>query len=171
MHFSSTTISRPAAKVSPTDLLADGSAAPPATAALTRQKDRPLKSSRVLVVDDDENMLQLYEDLMARRGCEVDTADDGEAGWTALCRSNYDLVITDNDMPRLTGLELIKRLRAVSFDLPCILVSGQLPGPEMVLVQIIKPGAVLSKPVLLAVLMASVEKFLLAETECPLNDE
>jgi DNA-binding response OmpR family regulator len=58
----------------------------------------------------------------------------------------YELVITDHQMPRLTGLSLITRLREVSINAPCILISASLPEPEPTLIKLIDPGAVLTKP-------------------------
>jgi DNA-binding response OmpR family regulator len=173
MHFSSATASYSTRKVSGTTLLADGPSASPAVAAASRLGDQSPPPSRVLIVDDDKDMRQLCEDLMAGWGCEVDTADNGETGWKAICLSGYgyDLVITDHDMPRLTGLELIKRMRAASFDLPCLLVSGRLPGEKTTLARIIKPGSVLSKPFQPAVLLASAEKLLRVKMKNLLSEE
>jgi DNA-binding response OmpR family regulator len=62
----------------------------------------------------------------------VDTAEDGEAGWKLLhaARSapdSYDLLITDLNMPKLTGFELIEKLRAAQMSLPVILVTSATP--------------------------------------------
>jgi DNA-binding response OmpR family regulator len=62
--------------------------------------------------------------LLARVGYEVDTAGDGEQGWAALRLRPYDLLMTDNEMPRLKGLDLVRRLRAAGMTLPVIVVSG-----------------------------------------------
>ena len=104
----------------------------------------PLK--HILVVEDDPTCRELVARTLARAGFQTETARDGEEGWSALCIATFDLVITDNDMPRLTGLNLIKRLRAVSVKPPCILISGSLPGPESTLRDIVHPGSILSKP-------------------------
>jgi len=45
--------------------------------------------------------------MLEEAGYKVDTAEDGQAAWEALCRNHYDLLITDNFMPRLSGLDLI----------------------------------------------------------------
>jgi YesN/AraC family two-component response regulator len=57
----------------------------------------------------------------------VDTAEDGEFGWEALQAKNYDLLITDNNMPKVSGLELVKKLRSARMALPVILASGAMP--------------------------------------------
>jgi two-component system OmpR family response regulator len=138
--------------------------APPAphdAAVAARWSRQAPASNRVLVVDDDEVMREFSAMIMGRLGLQVDTADDGETGWKAICLSSYALVVTDHDMPRLTGLALIKRVRAASLDLPCILVSGLLPWPEETLVQLIQPGAVLRKPFRPEVLVARAESLLM----------
>lgn len=79
---------------------------------------------RVLVVDDDEMFLVLAARVLTRAGYSVDAAEDGEAGWTALCGGAYDLLITDNDMPLLTGVELVMRARIAGMTLPVVMASG-----------------------------------------------
>ncbi len=105
-----------------------------------------LPPKHILVVDDDQTIRELVAVSVARTGYRVDTAGDGEEGWRALCRNRYDLVITDHHMPRLSGLNMIKRLRSVSDEPPCILISGDLPTPESAVREIIRRGAVMAKP-------------------------
>ena len=80
----------------------------------------------VLVVDDDPTTRRLTALLLVRAGYFVDAAADGEAGWGALCSAPYDLLVTDHDMPRLTGLQLIERLRRAGMRLPVIIASGSM---------------------------------------------
>jgi two-component system chemotaxis response regulator CheY len=105
-----------------------------------------LKAKQILVVDDDPDIREMLATTVARAGFRADTASDGESGWYALCHVAYDLVITDNEMPRLTGLKLIERLRSFSTEPPCILISGNLRGAETISVRLIGRGAVLEKP-------------------------
>jgi len=78
----------------------------------------------ILVVDDDPSMRFLTQSLLEREGYQVEVALDGEAGWECLRRDRFDLLITDHDMPRLTGLELCQRIRADGLQLPIIVASG-----------------------------------------------
>jgi len=105
-----------------------------------------LSPKKILVVDDEPALRELMADAVTRVGFHAHTARDGEEGWEALCITTYDLLITDHEMPRLTGLALIERLRTVSMKPPCILTSGSLPLPETLLKKIVHPGAVLPKP-------------------------
>jgi DNA-binding response OmpR family regulator len=88
-------------------------------------------SNRVLVVDDDSVLRLLNTEVLIASGYEVDTAEDGEAGWEALHAKTYDLLITDNNMPRLSGVDLVKKLRSENVDLPVIMVSGEMPTEEL----------------------------------------
>lgn len=80
---------------------------------------------RVLVVDDSLTVRELERKLLDSRGYAVEIAVDGMDGWNAVRTGNFDLVITDVDMPRLDGVELTRlikqdqRLRA----LPVMIVS------------------------------------------------
>jgi CheY-like chemotaxis protein len=80
----------------------------------------------VLLVEDDATTRRLTELMLVRAGYFVDAAVDGEAGWGALCSAPYDLLVTDQDMPRLTGLQLIERLRRAGMRLPVIIASGSM---------------------------------------------
>ncbi|HUR82600.1 MAG TPA: diguanylate cyclase [Thermoanaerobaculia bacterium] len=67
---------------------------------------------RLLVVDDDPDYRAYVAALTRKSGFWVDAAEDGETGLQRLAIGNYDAVIIDFEMPRLTGLEMIARVRA-----------------------------------------------------------
>lgn len=71
-----------------------------------------VKRKRVLVVDDSLTVRELERKLLDTHGYEVDVAVDGIDGWNALRTQPFDLVVTDVDMPRLDGIELVRRLKA-----------------------------------------------------------
>jgi len=102
---------------------------------------------RILLVDDDALILALCSSVLARSGYLVDTAQDGEAAWKALDAARYapgsfDLLITDNNMPNVTGVELVARLRSVSANMPVIMATGFPPGDAGYL----NLSAILAKP-------------------------
>jgi len=115
---------------------------------------------RILVVDDDADVRRLLETVLRRAGYVVSCAGDGEEGWDALCSEKYDALITDLEMPRLTGLGLLRRVRAGLLSLPVILVSGRMPWGESELGQLLTPGFALAKPLSIPVLLAKVSGFL-----------
>ena len=67
---------------------------------------------RVLVVEDSLTVREVERQMLTRAGYMVDVAVDGLDGWNALQRERYDLVLSDVDMPRMNGLELVRRIRA-----------------------------------------------------------
>ena len=80
---------------------------------------------RILVVDDSITVREVERSLLRNRGYDVDVAVDGMDGWNALRSGNYDLTVSDVDMPRMTGLELVSRIKADARlqDMPVIMVS------------------------------------------------
>jgi len=122
----------------------------------------PGGNARILVVDDDPDVLRVLGGALQLFDYRVDLAGDGGVGWEALCANSYDLVITDHMMPRLTGLELLRRLRTVRLDLPCILISGDLPAVEPDLSLVLRPGRAVEKPVKLESLLTMVRSLLAA---------
>jgi DNA-binding response OmpR family regulator len=117
---------------------------------------------RILLVDDDIYARELNAGILIRFGYNVDTAEDGAAAWKALNDHAYDLLITDNRMPRVTGLELIKKLRSVDMTLPVILASGTVPMEELKRNPWMNLDATLPKPFTLAELLDTVTKVLRA---------
>ena len=115
--------------MSPASLLARPLETPGYGSACAPYQSRHLPPKRILVVDDDTGTRQLYSKILIHFGYQVDTAEDGEAGWQALHAVNYnpdsyDLLITDNNMPNLSGVELVQKLRSAHMTLPVILVSA-----------------------------------------------
>jgi two-component system, OmpR family, alkaline phosphatase synthesis response regulator PhoP len=82
---------------------------------------------RILICDDEPHVTRLMSLKLSHAGYEVHTAADGEAAWRVMQDWVPALVITDEDLPRLSGRELIARMRRSSaFDhIPVVLLSGQ----------------------------------------------
>ncbi len=117
-------------------------------------------SSRILVVDDDDIFREFLVAIVARLGCQIDIAHDGEAGWDAFQLAHYDLLLTDHKMPRLLGLDLIRRVRSVRRNMPCILMSSELPTHEVDLAALTKPGAAIEKAFSLPSLLPKIRELL-----------
>jgi DNA-binding response OmpR family regulator len=132
---------------------------------------RAASAAHILLVDDDPAVRGTVAFLLEGAGYRVGCAADGEAGWHALCADGSDLLITDHEMPKLTGLELLRRVRAVSHDLPAILMSGCPPRGEVDLESLLQPGAVLPKPFSVAALLATVQELLHGSLAGPPADQ
>ena len=115
---------------------------------------------RILVVDDDANIRQFNAKVLLASGYQVDTAEDGAVAWAALQRASYDLLLTDNNMPHLSGVELIENLYLAHMGLPVIMVSGNMPTKELNRHPWLQIGATLLKPYTIANLLLTVEAVL-----------
>jgi two-component system sensor histidine kinase and response regulator WspE len=82
---------------------------------------------RVLVVDDSLTVRELERKLLDQHGYDVESAIDGVDGWNAVRAGHFNLVITDVDMPRLDGIELVRLIRndAQLKSLPMMIVSSK----------------------------------------------
>ncbi len=86
----------------------------------------PKRSDRhaILVVDDEEGVRSMLATALERRGFEAITADSGTAALELLSRHRIDAVISDQTMPRMSGLELMTRVHQRLPDLPVVLCTG-----------------------------------------------
>jgi DNA-binding response OmpR family regulator len=117
---------------------------------------------RILVVDDDPDTRQLSVDVLVSSEYEVDAAIDGAAGWEALRAKHYDLVITDNKLPKMTGVELIEKLRYTRVGLPVIMATSQLPIYIFDEKPWLTPDAMLQRPFSNDDLLATVKRVMRA---------
>jgi two-component system chemotaxis response regulator CheY len=101
---------------------------------------------RILVVDDDLLVRRFHSEMLIYSGYQVDTAKDGAYAWDALQFGNYDLLITDNEMPNMSGVELLKKIQAFGLELPIIMATGAPPEYEFDQYPALQPDAVLLKP-------------------------
>ena len=81
---------------------------------------------RILIVNDDQNMLELLVELMEEEGCEVSSARNGEEAFGLALSFEPDVVISDVVMPVVDGLELCRRLKGDlrTANIPVLLISG-----------------------------------------------
>ncbi len=95
--------------------------------------------------------------MLTGAGHHVDAAEDGLIAWDILQHHAYDLLLTDSEMPHVSGVELIKKLRAARMDLPVILVSGRIPTEELHSLHWLHLAATLAKPFTGEELVATVD--------------
>jgi DNA-binding response OmpR family regulator len=116
---------------------------PFAIAALLCETNPP---PRILVVEDDDDIRMLNTEALLHSGYRVDAAEDGAVAWEALQLNDYDLLITDNQMPNVSGVELLYKIHAARIKLPTILVTGAPPTEELKRHPWMKVEAMLLKP-------------------------
>lgn len=93
---------------------------------ITKPDGGPGQGRHVLFVDDDQLVRHAWSALLERQGWQVTRARDGEEGWAQFAQTgkHFDLVLTDQSMPRLDGVGLARRIREVAASTPIILISG-----------------------------------------------
>lgn len=80
--------------------------------------------SKVLLIDDDIELVGMFQEYLEQEGFDVQTAHDGEAGAAAALTGLYAIAILDVMMPRMNGLETLRRIRARS-QLPILMLTGR----------------------------------------------
>ena len=112
---------------------------------------------RILIIEDNEGMMDILREGLAREGFSVDAAEDGDRG-SSLARTNdYDLIITDLILPGKTGLQICREVRAASKAVPIIAISVKSDTRDKV--ALLKAGAddYLTKPFSLEELLARIQ--------------
>ena len=127
--------------------------------------DRP----RILVVDDEPQLIRVLRTGLKSRGYDVRAASDGESGLDTFNEWHPDLVITDLAMPNVDGLEFCRRLRAIS-QVPIIVLSAK--GEEKTKVEALDIGAddFVTKPFGIDELLARVRASLRRANTPPINE-
>ncbi len=126
--------------------------------------------ARILVIDDEPQLIRVLRTGLKSRGYDVRGASDGETGLETFSEWHPDLVITDLAMPNVDGLELCRRLRAIS-QVPIIVLSAK--GEEKTKVEALDIGAddFVTKPFGIDELLARVRASLRRANAPPISDE
>ncbi len=95
---------------------------------------------KALVVDDSAVMRKVLSGALARAGItEVDQAEDGERAVAAVTAAEYGLILMDWNMPKLSGLDAVKQIRALGKTVPIIMVTTE--SEKARVVEALKAGA------------------------------
>jgi CheY-like chemotaxis protein len=89
-----------------------------------RNFSSPSPHARILLVDDNAHGLCARKSVLEELGHRISTASSGADAMEQFGSHKFDLVVTDYKMPRMDGIELIKRLRKQAPGLPVVLISG-----------------------------------------------
>ncbi len=100
----------------------------------------------ILIIDDNEEILQAFKQLLLDEGYRVTTANNGTIGIILFMRQNFDLVITDLNMPEMNGLDVIKRINSI-IKVPIILMSSDYLPVDPDDAKLLGVNAVISKAI------------------------
>ena len=84
-----------------------------------------MAKASIIVIDDESGVRDMLGDALRMQGYEVATAGDGHAGLREIYDGNFDLVISDVNMPKVNGFELLERMRAAGNETPVILLTAR----------------------------------------------
>lgn len=79
---------------------------------------------KILFVDDEESITEIYSDILTKSGYEVSIAPSAEEALKQLAHQKFDLLITDLRLPGKDGLSLLKEVDQLQKDLPRIVITG-----------------------------------------------
>jgi CheY-like chemotaxis protein len=108
----------------------------------------PPPRRHILCADDHEQIAMLMKRLLERAGHHVESVTDGQEAWKRLSAdpTSYDFVVTDHQMPNLSGLQLVEKLRATGFAGKIIIQTCQLSPPEENAFRALAVDRILRKP-------------------------
>ena|SRR5205085_4920614 len=116
-----------------------------------------LQHPSLLITDDDSSFRETLRFVLERRGYRTLLAANGEEALEILKHSDVHLALLDMHMPKLTGLETLRRVRQMHSRLPCILLSARLDDALIQQARIAEAFSVLSKPISRDTLTSTVE--------------
>lgn len=88
-------------------------------------------AAAILVVDDESSLLEMVSDTLSIAGYQVHTAHDGLEALQLIRQFNFDLVITDINMPKLDGYQLVEKLRERSLETPVVFLTARNDKPDV----------------------------------------
>jgi two-component system, NtrC family, nitrogen regulation response regulator NtrX len=116
--------------------------------------------AKILLIDDEKNIRRSLREILEFEKYQIDEAGDGSVGWEMIQGDQYDLVLCDIKMPKMDGLELLKKVSESGKDTTIVMMSGH--GSIDTAVEAVKKGAFdfLSKPIDLNRLLVTVRNAL-----------
>jgi DNA-binding response OmpR family regulator len=119
-------------------------------------------SKRILIVDDEPNIVISLEFLMKREGFETEVAADGEAALEALARNRPDLVVLDVMLPKMNGFEVCRQIRSSpdSRDLKILMLTAKGRETEVARGLSLGADAYVTKPFSTKDLVAQIKRLL-----------
>ena len=103
------------------------------------------EKTKILLVDDDPNLLEIFKEGLEDLSFEVITATDGAEARKILDSQRFDCLVTDINMPKMNGAELVTYLRGEDSEIPVFFITGYMDYSREVL-NSFKPKAVIFKP-------------------------
>jgi len=96
-----------------------------------REKEAEMDKKRILIADDEEVVRTLLVEALKVYEYEIDVVENGAEAISQIEKRSYDLIISDYMMPRMNGLELIRRVKSEYSSVPILMVTGNGPVNDL----------------------------------------
>ncbi len=113
---------------------------------------------KILIADDERSIRQTFKFFLEKEGYSVTVSEDAIQAFELIKNEKFDLIITDCIMPKMSGLELLKKLRTNNNLTPVIVMTGEPTTKSQAYAFEIKASEYLSKPISKEQLIESVKK-------------
>ena len=114
----------------------------------------------ILLSDHNHDIRRFSAQALMGSGYQVEVAEDGIVAWETLQTRAFNLLITENNLPGLTGVELVKKLRSAHMALPVIMATAKLPPEALAQNRSFQLAALLPKPFSVEELLETVREVL-----------
>lgn len=116
--------------------------------------------TKILIAEDNELNLKLMFDILVSKGYDVETVTDGEAAYSKLTQTDYDLLLLDLQMPKLSGFEVLKKIKEHNIQIKTIVVSACAMNTEIEKAKTLGCLDFITKPIRLNEFLTSVKSAL-----------
>ncbi len=131
-----------------------------------KQKIQVGNHLRSLVVDDDNTILEYVAQMLARLGCQVETARERPDVMNELATGTFDLLVTDLEMPEMNGYHLAQRVKKKTHDTKVVIMTGRPEGDCLEMMATRWVDGWLFKPFGLKDLRAEIQRLGLLKNNC-----
>lgn len=83
-----------------------------------------MDTRKILIVDDDEDLCNIFKQVLEEEGYNISTARDGQQALAEATKTHFDLIITDKNMPQMGGVRLLKSIRKVDPTVKVVMITG-----------------------------------------------
>ncbi len=115
-----------------------------------------LSGIRILYVEDEDSIRMMTERILLKRGAAVTPARNGQEGLDAAQKIEFDVIISDIQMPEMTGTDMVRELRAQNINIPVIIVSAHNEQEHLSKLENLNVECILQKPINLKLLVDSI---------------
>ncbi len=113
---------------------------------------------RILLIEDESDVLEMLQEILAVEGHTAETAEDGEAGLACFQAAAFDIVFTDMNMPGMSGLAVAAEIKKINPRIPVVLMTGWDVGCDSSELQAKGIDLLIKKPFAITDILSAIER-------------